>query len=128
MTLYEFLKMTGDDYDVYDTEYDISVTCCDCHEYENKDNYYRFCVGITKLVTVEKLKNGNITANWCDLIRTNMKVFKDFTKKNWYRDYEDEDDFIYEWINEIHYWGAGYTDEDTYKDFVENYMSKMKGV
>jgi hypothetical protein len=52
-----------------------------------------------------------------------MEKFKKFTAEHWNNQYEDdEDEFIYQWINEIHLYMAGYTTERIYKllnQFVE---------
>lgn len=128
MTVYEYLKMTNGDYDTYDTEFDTCVTCVDCSDSENEDNYYRFYSGIQKLVNVIEIKKDILIANWSEMIRKNKVILEEFMKERWIKQYEDEEDFIYEWIREFHLWGAGYASESTYKDFVENYMSKMEGV
>lgn len=131
MTVYEYIKTNGCDYDVYDDVFDTCVTCCDCSEDDGDEYdkfYYRFYAGIQKLVTVKKINKDSLVANWYDLIRENEDVFREFMEEHWNRQYEDDDDFAYEWIRELHLWGAGYVSESTYKDFVENYMSRMKGV
>ena len=133
MTVYDLIKETGYDYDVYDDEFDACVTCCDCSEQEKEyegdedfEFYYKFYAGIQKLVNVVDTSHKDyITADWSNLIRHNKPILETFMYKNWKRDYEDEDDFVYEWIREFNLWGAGYTSESVYKDFVENYMSKM---
>lgn len=125
MTVYDFIKETGYDYDVYDDDFDTCVTCCDCSDSEDEDNYYRFYSGIQKLVNVVENRKDWLIADWSAMIRQNKPILEEYMYKNWKRDYEDEDDFIYEWIREFHLWGAGYTSENTYKDFVENYMSRM---
>lgn len=128
MTVYDYIKLNECDYDMYDDEFDICVTCCDCDEdgHDADDEYYyKFYVGLMKLANIIKTKNRNVVADWSAMVRKNKPVLEEFMKKNWIRQYEDEDDFIWEWIREFHYWGAGYTSEPVYKDFVENYMSRM---
>ena len=44
-----------------------------------------------------------------------MDKFKAFTKEYWNNQYEDdEDEFIYQWISEIHLYIAGYVGEKMY--------------
>ena len=120
MTLYEILEIAENDFDTYDTEYDVVVTVCWIGE-EN-DDYERFCNGIMKKVNVIKKSGDGLLVNWSDLIRRNMEKFRQFTKDNWsvncqYED--DEDEFIYQWIKEIHYYMAGYVPDKFYKKLVE---------
>ncbi len=45
-----------------------------------------------------------------------MTALKEFTKEYWNYTYENvEDEFIYQWINELHAYSAGYTSENVYK-------------
>ena len=116
MTLYEYLKMADNDFDTYDTEYDAEVTVC--YIDEENDEYDKFCNGIIKKVDVVKINGDTLTVNWCELIKRNMDKFKAFTAEHWYANcqYEDdEDEFIYQWINEIHQYMAGYVSMDFYK-------------
>lgn len=129
MTLYDFVKVAQNDYDTYDDKYDAVVTVCsfDEEDEQSEEYYEKFRIGIMKFVEVIRgtVDNG-LLCKWSDFITRNLAIFKEFTTKNWVCKYaDDEDEFIYQWINEIHYWGAGYTSEPVYKDFVENYMSRM---
>ena len=121
MTLYELLEITEGTFDTYDTVFDIVVTV---DWIDGEEDYYdKFCRGIQKLVTVEKKVGNGLLINWTGLIENNIEVFTDFAKKNWTNMYEDdEDEFTYQWIREIHYWMAGDTSEPVYEDFVKNYM------
>lgn len=129
MKLYDYLKLTEADYDTYDTVYDTGVTVCFIDdEDEGTDNYYKFCADIMRKVEVEKINGDIIIVNWTKLIKDNMKKFKAFTKENWYanRQYEDdEDDFIYAWINEIHAYFAGYVSESFY-DVLAKFVGELK--
>lgn len=128
MTLYDWIKRTEGSYDTYDTVYDgvVTVDWID----EETDFYSKFCNGIMKLVEfVNQVPHSSceIVCRWTDMITRNIEVFKEFTDKFWTNKYEDDkDEFIYQWIKEIHYWVAGYVSESTYKDFVENYLPRMK--
>lgn len=118
MTLYEYLQMAENDFDTYDTKYDAGVTVC--HIYEENDDYDKFCNGIIKKVDVIKVNKHSLTVNWSELIERNMSKFKEFTAKHWRYQYEDDiDEFVYQWINEIHMYMAGYVSESFYTKLIE---------
>jgi len=124
MDLYNYLKIAQRDFDVYDDVYDACVTVCYIDDEDVTDNYDKFCTEIIKKVDVIKQTDDCILiANWTKLIKDNMAQFKAFTKEHWRYQYEDdEDEFIYQWINEINLYMAGYVSENFYKklcDFVE---------
>lgn len=113
MTLYEYIQMTECDYDTYDTEYDAEVTVC--HIYEENSDYDKFCNGIIKKVDVAKIHGDSVAVNWSNLVERNMDKFVWFAREHWAYDYEDDiDEFIYQWIKEIHFYMAGYVSEDFY--------------
>jgi hypothetical protein len=115
MTLYEYLKMRENDFDTCDTVYDTGVTVC--YIEKEKDEYDKFCNGIIKKVDVIHIDEDCPTVNWYEMIERNIDKFKAFTKENWYEDcqYEDDvDEFIYQWINEIHQYMAGNVSMDFY--------------
>lgn len=116
MKLYEFMKLTEADYDTYDTVYDACVTICYIDEEdETRDDYYKFCANIMKKVEMEKQNGDILIVNWTKLIQDNMEKFKSFTEKHWKYTYEDdEDELVYQWINEIQAYMAGYVSEDFY--------------
>jgi hypothetical protein len=120
ITLYDFLSLSECDYDTYDTKYDVEVTVCWIGE--ESDNYDKFCNEIIKKVNIIKINRDMIMVDWNELIERNIDKFKDFTKENWYETHQYEDDideFIYQWIREIHYYMAGYVSEDFYENLVE---------
>lgn len=129
MTLYEFIKMENNDFDTYDTVFDAEVTVCVPYD-EEKDWYDKFYNFIIKHVQfVEKLSNGECTADWYNFINENIKVFRQAANDMWRLDYvniDDDDDLIYEWIKEIEGWLAGYVSEAEYQKFMENYAVKIK--
>lgn len=110
------MKLTEADYDTYDTVYDACVTICYIDEEdEARDNYYKFCADIMKKAEMEKQNGDILIVNWTKLIQDNMEKFKAFTEKHWRYTYEDdEDEFIYQWINEIQAYMAGYVSESFY--------------
>lgn len=123
MNLYEYLKISRRDFDVYDDVYDAEVTVCYIDDEDIEDDSEKFCIDIIKKVNVVKQTSDCILiAKWSDLIKRNMDKFKAFTKKHWRDDcqYEDdEEEFIYQWINEIHSYMGGYVDDDFYSTLVE---------
>lgn len=123
MKLYDIMKISQDDFDTYDTVYDAEVTVCYIEEDETNDNYDKFCIELMKKVEVKRIiPESHLVVKWTELIQNNMEKFKEFTKENWYEScqYEDdEDEFVYQWINEIHYYLAGYVSEDFYDKLVE---------
>ncbi len=129
MTLYDFVKVAQNDYDTYDDEYDAIVTVCSFDEEDEKsDEYYeKFRIGIMKFVEVVRgTDDSGLLCKWSEMINRNIKVFKEFAEKFWTYQYEDdEDEFIYQWIEEINQWTAGNCYESAYKEFVENYMTRM---
>ena len=122
MTLYEYIQMAENDFDTYDTKYDASVTVC--HIYEEDDDYDKFCNGIIKKVNVVEIHGDSLTVNWSELVERNMDKFIWFAREHWAFDYEDDiDEFVYQWINEIHMYMAGYVSEDFYSvlnEFVDS--------
>ena len=115
MTLYEYLEINKYDVDTYDTEYDAEVTVC--HIYEEDDEYDKFCNGIIKKVNVVEIGDDSLSVNWSELIKRNIDKFKKFTAEHWYANcqYEDDiDEFIYQWISEIHQYMVGNVSEDFY--------------
>lgn len=107
--LYDFIRMSENDYDTCDTEYDAMVTVC--HIDEEEDEYDKFCNNIIKKVNVVKINGDYLVVDWCKLIERNIIKFRTFTAKHWHEtcQYEDdEDEFIYQWIDEINKYMAGY--------------------
>ena len=115
MTLFDYVKMTEKDFDTYDTVYDAVVTVCHIYEEDECDEYDKFCNNIMKKVNVVKVNADVLIVDWCELIDRNLDKFKNFTEEYWKYKYEDDiDEFMYQWINEIHLYMAGYVDEELY--------------
>ena len=122
MKLYDFLKISQNDFDTCDTVYDTGVTVCYIDEEDAEDSYDKFCIELMKKVEVEEQNDDILIVKWTELIQNNMEKFKKFTAKNWYEScqYEnDEDEFIYQWINEIDQYMAGNVSEKFYDELVE---------
>ena len=119
MTLYEYLIMSENDFDTCDTVYDTGVTVCYIADEDENDEYDKFCNGIIKKVNVVHINDDDLTVDWSALIERNMEKFRSFTKENWYENcqYEDDaDEFVYQWINEIHQYMAGNVSMDFYDE------------
>ena len=124
MNLFEYAKVNNGDYDCCDNVYDYSVTFCFSEDYN--EDFYKFCNEIAKKVEVVKqVDDCTLIVKWTDLIKRNIEKFRAFSKKHWHTQYDDEDDFIYEWIKEIHYYMAGYVSEDFYKILV-NFVNTLE--
>ncbi len=107
--LYDYIQTSECDYDTCDTKYDAVVTVC--HIWEEEDEYYKFCNNIMKKVNIVEINGDYLIVDWCRLIERNIIKFRAFSAEHWYenRQYEDdEDEFIYQWINEINQYLAGY--------------------
>lgn len=126
ITLFDFLKLSEGDYDTYDTKYDAEVTVCYIDREE--DYYEKFCNEIVKKVNVVKINNDTLIVDWSDLIERNMNKFRIFTREHWYENYwyeDDDDEFVYEWINEIHGYMSGSVGEKFYSKLYE-LVKKLK--
>ena len=121
MKLYELQKVTEQDYDCHDVDFDCCVTMCYINKRDITDDYDRFCVELAKKVDVIRTHGTYATCDWTSLIQHNFKKFKKFTKEEWTHDYPNLEDFICEWINELNSYVAGNMPENYYKklyDFV----------
>lgn len=125
MNLYEYMKVEQYSIDTYDNVYDACVTVDyieddEYKQYPDMENYYKFSLEILKKVEVVEKIGDNLIVKWNELIVNNMEKFREFTNKHWYNNYEDDDEeFVYQWINEIHMYIAGYVSEDIYKKLVD---------
>ena len=120
MTLYEFMKMSECDYDTYDVDFDAIVTVCLPDEDDDLDAYGKFCFEIIKKVEVVKQVDTGLIVDWSGFIKRNVELLREFTDEYWYNNYEDDDDeFVYQWINEIHAYLGGCVSEDIYEKLVE---------
>lgn len=145
MKLRDFLEVTKKDFDVADTYFNTSVTCCyiekeDFDKYahktgKNADNYYRFCQFVYDNVEVDVFASDvdNPVCKFTSFVEEYYSVFRDFASINWYQNVLDNietlDDFNYEWIKEIHSWLGGYVTDKSYKeltDALEEYKAEME--
>lgn len=137
MNLFEFLIMGDVDYDTFDNVYDTCVTVCVPYEYENTeemDYYDKFTVFIYKSVKIlERHKSKyseTLVVNWSEFIEKNLDTFRAIAEDMWREETipKDNDDLVYDWINELHAWLAGYVSDSRYQEFMEKYAPLLKGV
>lgn len=122
LTPSDLLSENNDYIEFYDDRFDafvaldyVSEKKLNCKE---DKYYYRFLNYLNNNVQV--LSAGNCICAWTDFIKKHIKAFKKFTKEHWTRTYEDDmDEFIYQWIRELHLYGAGYVSETEYKALVD---------
>lgn len=120
MKLYDWWKHDKGSYDCYDTELTISVTIDWIDGSLLNSDYGKFAVELTKKVDfVERVSDSTLICDWSKLIRDNYSKFKEFTAWNWQRDYADPEEFIFQWIRELHYYVAGYVPEETYSKILD---------
>lgn len=119
MKLYDFILENFADYDVYDNTFDHCVTVCMDEPTPEDDLYDKFmheiCKRVDVLDTTGAERDGVLTADWTGLIKRNEDKFREVMKSHWKSQYEDEDDFLYQWIRELHYYFAGYVPDSFYK-------------
>lgn len=125
MKLYELQKVTEQDYDCYDVDFDCCVTMCYIDTRDIENDYDRFCVELAKKVDVIRTHGTYATCDWTNLILNNFDKFKAFTKSEWVRDYKDNEDFICEWINELNSYVAGNV-PDSYYNKLRKFVSSLE--
>ena len=114
-------------FDTYDTVYDAVVTW-DWNKDAKIDDRYPYYFKMSRLLA-SKLDiayisgdiNPVIVIEYTKLIKDNMGLFREFANEYWDEEYihEDDDDFIYEFIEQIHLILSGLGCERDYKVFYE---------
>lgn len=120
MTLYELLQIKEDYIETSDVDYDVLVgtdLVKDEDINENTDNYFKFLNYIAHNVEVTDARND--ICNWSKFVLDHKVALTKYAEENWYEVPEDESDFIYEWINELHSYQSGNISEKMYKDFID---------
>ena len=131
MTVYTFIKETRKDgwfdRDTYDTVFDACITLCVDLNTTSDEYYYKFCNDLLKYVEIDEITDNCVTLKWYDMIANNIDLFRKFTENYWYNpeSFDDDDDLIYEWINELDGFFAGNTSESVYKTFCEEVIANM---
>lgn len=120
MNLYDFLRISDKDYDTFDATFDICVTCVSVVESPDNDYTDLFSIALYKVVEVipEKSTQSHPCVNWAGLITAHYDKFQSFMKKYWITQYSDKDEFIYQWINELHLMLAGNGTDSAYKELI----------
>lgn len=129
MTLYEFLKKNEDaDFDTYDVDYDVIITVSVDLDGESEDNYGRFVRELLKMVeVVDYTCCGDPICDWGGFVERNIETFRRFANKHWYKgNYEDDEEFIAEWLDQFHLLIAGYENEDNYILFSDELLAHCK--
>lgn len=127
MTLYELLQIKEDYIETSDVDYDVLVgtdLVKDEDINENTDNYYKFLNYIAHNVEVTDARND--ICNWSKFILDHKVALAKYAEENWYEVPEDESDFIYNWINELHGYQAGSISEKMYKEFIDTMNTYQK--
>lgn len=126
MKLYDFIKADDCCYDTYDDVCYTTVTV-DIN-LEPEDDYDEFCVELIKKIEVKgRDYDGNPVCGWYDYIKRNLPRFRQFADDYWIKNnHEDEDDFICEWIEELHRFLAGYGEDDQYWYYKQELVDKCE--
>lgn len=124
MTLYELMKLRDEDY--IETTDDVFDCIVGSNFIENEvltdfdDFYYNnFCYYISNCIEVLDANNYYPICDWSGFINKHFNELYDFAKNNWKGIPLEKDDFIYEWISELHLYQAGYVSENIYKKFLD---------
>ena len=72
-----------------------------------------------KKAKVVSFDGDNIVVDWSGLIWGNEDLFKKFMQEHWSKQYTDSEEFLYQWIKELHYMMAGCVCDDTYEELVK---------
>ena len=136
MKISEFCKINNySDFDSYDTTYVGVVTVCTSEDMfvNPEDNYDKFCKFVYEQTDyVSGVKKDSIVCDWGGFVKRYNKVFKALMNDDWQVQYDDEDDFIHEWINEINLYLAGYSSEKYYEKLLvyltdyEMYLNRIE--
>lgn len=129
MTLYEFLKKNEDaDFDTYDVDYDVIITVSVDLDGEPEDSYGRFVRELLKKIeVVDYTCCGDPICDWGGFVERNIETFRRFANKYWYKgNYEDDEEFIAEWLDQFHLLIAGYENENNYILFSDELLAHCK--
>lgn len=112
-------------FDTYDTVYDVVVTWTWSKE-DVEDEKYPYFFKMTKLLAskldiacIYGCSDPVIEIEYTKFIKGNLALFREFAQANWLEEYihEDDDDFVYQFINELHGMLAGEISERVSKEF-----------
>lgn len=93
---------------------------------EPKNNYEKFQILLYKKVEFEKFFEGryaNAIVDWSGLVDNNKELFREYVKTDWVDEkkyvLDDDDDLLFEWVEQFHYLLAGYGSEPTYASLIK---------
>ena len=127
MKLYEVLQ-THEELciDTADKTFDCIVTIDWEKGAEPKNNYEKFQILLYKKVEFEKFFEGayaSAIVDWSGLVDNNKELFREFVKTDWVDEKKyvlnDDDDLLFEWVEQFHYLLAGYGNEPTYASLIK---------
>lgn len=108
MKLLDYLRINNSINDFYDVRYCENVTVDYCND-EITDWYSLFCMKLYGKVQITDRDH----VMWSELIINNQELFEEFSLNNWNCCYQGEE-FICEWLQELHFYCAGLLDDDMY--------------
>lgn len=132
MTLYDYIKELSNGHfckDTYDTVFDYGITIDLDLKDGDYDSYYdKFCTELTKFVEIDHIDGDFFVLKWYEFFERNIDLFRDYAVENWdcgFSDDYDDDDLIYDWMQEIHSYYAGGLSENGYREFCEQVIANL---
>ena len=109
------------DFDGYDIDFDCLGTCVEPDEYDMNDPYDKFTRYIYDNVkVVRQIDDSTAVCDWSGFVYENFNALREFADKYWVKgNYDDDDDFTAEWIEQINLMLAGYGANEDYEMFLE---------
>lgn len=120
MKLLDFLKNNQNksqdlvDKDYFDAYYDACITVCLDLDEKEMDPYHRFC---RKFFNSVQIAQSDVVF-WSSLIENNITLFREFSKKYWSRNYKDSEEFVYQWLQELHLYCSGAANDNIYEKMI----------
>ena len=128
-TIKEYFSEGNSDFDSFDVDYGCVVTCVAAYfdapiEVGTEDEFYNrfYDFVISRVLVVDEDTYVNVVCDWSRFVYRYYDVFENFMRKNWKNIYNDETIIVSEWIEEIHWYLAGYTSEPMYRELYEDLM------
>ena len=121
MTLREYFELHEDDIDVTDTEIDMLVAFCPD---DSNDNYSKFLQLLEDKVTVTKIMDDVLVCDFSGFAKPfNDKIYDLYQQEDWFAEFTDKDEYYYNFVNELEGLIAGYTNDSTYKVWIDLFTS-----
>ena len=127
LSISDYLRVSGGDFDSSDMTHYVIVTCCEPFEYDDNDTpdpsdaFSQYIYDNVNVIQEENEKYNTI-CDWEGFVYKHYDTLYKFAEERWCSlpvDCLSEDDFVYEWIKEIHGWLAGRLDDKTYSTLLE---------